>query len=33
MQGMLRTVMERVALQLPPEFRGVYDPAGNTSEE
>ena len=31
MQGMLRTVMERVALQLPPEFRGVYDPAGNAS--
>ena len=27
MQSMLRMIMERVALQLPPEFRGVYDPA------
>lgn len=26
MEGMLRMIMERVALQLPPEFRGVYDP-------
>lgn len=26
MQGMLRMIMERVAMQLPPEFRGVYDP-------
>ena len=33
MQGMLRTVMERVALQLPPEFRGVYDPTGNPNKE
>ena len=29
MQSMLRMIMERVALQLPPEFRGVYDPAGS----
>ncbi len=29
MQSMLRMIMERVALQLPPEFRGVYDPMGN----
>jgi 1-acyl-sn-glycerol-3-phosphate acyltransferase len=29
MQSMLRMIMERVALQLPPEFRGVYDPLGN----
>ena len=28
MQSMLRMIMERVALQLPAEFRGVYDPAG-----
>lgn len=27
MEGMLRMIMERVAMQLPPEFRGVYDPA------
>jgi 1-acyl-sn-glycerol-3-phosphate acyltransferase len=27
MQSMLRMIMERVAMQLPPEFRGVYDPA------
>ncbi len=26
MQGMLRMIMERVAMQLPPEHRGVYDP-------
>lgn len=26
MQDMLRMIMERVAMQLPPEFRGVYDP-------
>ena len=26
MHSMLRMIMERVALQLPPEFRGVYDP-------
>ena len=26
MQGMLRMIMERVAMQLPPAFRGVYDP-------
>ena len=26
MRGMLRMIMERVALQLPPEFRGIYDP-------
>ena len=29
MQGMLRMIMERVAMQLPPEFRGVYDPEAN----
>jgi 1-acyl-sn-glycerol-3-phosphate acyltransferase len=29
MQSMLRMIMERVALQLPPEFRGVYDPLRN----
>ena len=29
MQGMLRMIMERVAMQLPPEFRGVYDPTKN----
>ena len=29
MGGMLRMIMERVAMQLPPEFRGVYDPAAN----
>lgn len=28
MQSMLRMIMERVAMQLPPEHRGVYDPAG-----
>ena len=27
MQSMLRMIMERVAMQLPPEYRGVYDPA------
>ncbi len=27
MQDMLRMIMERVAQQLPAEFRGVYDPA------
>ena len=27
MQGMLRMIMERVAMQLPQEFRGIYDPA------
>ena len=26
MQNMLQMIMERVAMQLPPEFRGVYDP-------
>ena len=26
MQSMLRMIMERVAMQLPPEFRGIYDP-------
>ncbi len=26
MHSMLRMIMERVALQLPPEYRGVYDP-------
>ena len=29
MQGLLRMIMERVAMQLPPEFRGVYDPTLN----
>ena len=29
MQGMLRMIMERVALQLPPEFRGIYDPVAS----
>ena len=33
MQGMLRMIMERVALQLPPEFRGVYDPTIRHSTE
>lgn len=31
MQGMLRMIMERVATQLPPEFRGVYDPTSSQS--
>ncbi len=31
MQSMLRMIMERVATQLPPEFRGVYDPVGSHS--
>ena len=31
MWGMLRMIMERVALQLPPEFRGVYDPSSNAA--
>jgi 1-acyl-sn-glycerol-3-phosphate acyltransferase len=29
MESMLRMIMERVAMQLPPEFRGVYDPVGS----
>jgi len=29
MQSMLRMIMERVAMQLPAEFRGVYDPAAS----
>ena len=29
MQSMLRMIMERVAMQLPPEFRGVYDPTAS----
>ena len=29
MQSMLRMIMERVAMQLPQEHRGVYDPAGS----
>ncbi len=33
MQGMLRMIMERVAMQLPPEFRGVYDPVANLSSQ
>ena len=33
MQGMLRMIMERVAMQLPPEFRGVYDPVANLSTQ
>ena len=33
MRGMLRMVMERVALELPPEFRGVYDPAAPRQSE
>ena len=31
MLGMLRMIMERVAMQLPPEFRGVYDPAAKAA--
>ena len=33
MQGMLRMIMERVAMQLPPEFRGVYDPTLSPAKE
>ena len=33
MEGMLRMIMERVALQLPPEFRGIYDPTLKQSIE
>ena len=33
MQGMLRMIMERVAMQLPPEFRGVYDPTLSQATE
>ena len=33
MQGMARMIMERVAQQLPPEFRGVYASPVNTKEE
>jgi 1-acyl-sn-glycerol-3-phosphate acyltransferase len=33
MQGMLRMIMERVALQLPPEYRGVYDPTLSPATE
>ena len=33
MHTMLRMIMERVAQQLPPEFRGVYASSGITREE
>ena len=33
MQGMLRMIMERVAQQLPPDFRGVYASPVRTHEE
>ena len=29
MHTMLRMIMERIAVQLPPEYRGVYDPAAS----
>ena len=33
MYSMLRMIMERVAVQLPPEFRGAYDPVAGRSPE